>query len=389
MSEVYVEIFDTTLRDGAQSLPQNNQFPTGSKPEIANMIAELGVGVIEAGFPATPGDQEEVREVAKNIGNNLYEVQSWTNSEHDSRTTRYKHPVIAGLSRTKAEDIEAAWSAVHVAQRPRIHTFISTDPEHMSAKFPDQSPEQVLRLGERSVKFAKSISSEHKDATVEFSAEAATTTDIDYLERVVKSAIDAGADIINLPDTVGQRNPVWMMTFYRRAIRWARETNPNIIVSAHNHNDLGAAVVNSYALIQAASIEADHSEHDVKVQVESTICGLGERAGNADVFSVVAQLFKFGDEEQSRISWEFNPARSVEIARTVMAFAGWDVPRQCPIVGKDTNVHRSGIHSDGVIKGGYQIYTPHNPTFWGHPTEARHEEGRYQGTNGRRFVATA
>ena len=176
MSEaiVTVDIFDTTLRDGAQSLPEANQFPVGSKVEIADHLANLGIGVIEAGFPRTPGDAEEVMEVAKTVGSEEFQVQQWRNGVVvDDRMVT---PVIAGLSRTTEEDVDAAWGSVQSAIFPRIHTFISTDAEHMEAKFPGKTPEEVLEMGRSAVRHAKQISSEHFGSSVEFSAEAASTT---------------------------------------------------------------------------------------------------------------------------------------------------------------------------------------------------------------------
>lgn len=386
MNKVTVEFLDTTLRDGAQSLPNNHQFDTGIKLDTADKIAQLGVSVIEAGFPATASDAEEVREVAESVGNQTYEISTWNNTELDAPHAYIRQPVIAGLSRTVMPDIEATWDAVSPAARPRIHTFVSTDAEHMAAKFPNKTPDEVLQMGRTAVAFAREISTNHTGATVEFSAEAASTTDISYLEKVVKSAIDAGADVINLPDTVGQRDPFQMQKFYKRAIQWVMESNPNVVVSAHNHNDLGLAVANSYSLVRAAAKYAEKHDKEVRTQIETTICGLGERAGNADIFPMTAQLFKFSPEFNVPVEWEFNPIRSVATAASVLSQANLTVPRQNPIVGRDTNRHRSGIHSDGIIKGGHQIYSPYDPTFWGHSDLAVHEEGKYQGANGRRHI---
>ncbi len=385
MSEarVNVEIFDTTLRDGAQALPADHQFPEGSKPEIAEQIAEFGVSVIEAGFPATPGDAEAVAEVARTIGQRDYETASWVDGQ--PYASRLAVPVIAGLSRTVPTDIEVTWAAVQSAARPRIHTFVSTDPEHMAAKFPGKSPEQVLEMGHSAVAYAREISAWHPGASVEFSAEAASTTDPSYLERIVKEAVAAGADVINVPDTVGQRDPFWMKDFYRRVISWTMQAG-GATVSAHNHNDLDIAAPNTWALVSAAAEYARDNDRAVNVQLESTVCGLGERAGNADVFPVMASLFKFSPDAAVPIRWQINPDRAVATAEAVMAYAGLAVPPQSPVVGGDTFVHRSGIHSDGVIKGGHTIYTPHDPRFWGHSESARHEDGSYQGRAGRAAV---
>lgn len=379
--QVSVEFFDTTLRDGAQALPAENQFPESTKSEIADYIALLGVTTIEAGFPRTPGDGVEVRAVAEDVGQRTYPVRNW-HSGVESSVSEFT-PVIAGLSRTTPEDIDATWEAVSPAHRPRIHTFVSTDPEHMASKFPGKTPDDVLEMGRKAVRYARNVTSDRPEATVEFSAEAATTTDMNYLERVVKTAIEEGADVINLPDTVGQRNPFWMRNFYEKAIGWVVDTNPDTVISAHNHNDLGNAVSNSWSLIDAAAAVSVRRNVNVRTQLEGTICGLGERAGNADIFPTAAHLHKFGNDLPAEVTWQFNPEHSVGVAADVLAFAGIEVGRQNPIVGSDTNVHRSGIHSDGVIKGGHRIYTPYDPVFWGHSERARHEDGRYQGKHGK------
>lgn len=378
---VEVTIFDTTERDGAQALPSDHQFPDGKKVEIAHRIAELGVGVIEAGFPATPGDGEEVANVARTVGQTEYPVDVWKNGELVDQVER--SPVITGLSRVAFSDIEATWDAVHIAHRARIHTFVSTDPEHMRKKFPNKSPDEVLDMGSRAVKFARELAIGHSDATVEFSAEAASTTDFTYLERVVKEALAQGADIINVPDTVGQRDPMWMFEFYGKVIDWVMRSNPDATISAHNHNDLGQAVANTNMLVYAAAEYARIHDQAVRIQLETTVGGLGERAGNADVFPVVASLFKFSPDMTVPVEWEFNPAKSVDVANSIMGYADLSVHRQSPVVGSDINKHRSGIHSDGVIKGGHRLYTPLDPTFWGHKDDAVHEEGKYQGKRGR------
>lgn len=213
--------------------------------------------------------------------------------------------------------------------------------------------------------------------------EAASTTPFEYLERVLKSGIIAGADVINVPDTVGERRPLWMYDFYKKVIRWCIETNPDVTISAHNHNDIGMAVANTEMLLEAAIEVARTTGQSIKIQNETTVCGLGERAGNADVYPVVAGLYKFTTEfPDVDVAWRFNPGESVSIADAVMSCFRMEVDRQNPIVGRDINVHRSGIHSHGVVNGGYTLYTPITPTFWGHREDAKHETGEYQGRVG-------
>lgn len=382
--EVRITFFDTTARDGAQALPEANQFPDGAKTEVAKHIGSLGIGVIEAGFPRTPTDGEEVQEVARTVGNTPFSRQIWRNGEAEGKVA--EPPIIAGLSRTTPEDIEATWDAVQYAERPRIHTFVSTSDFHREAKFPGVSRDELVVMGQKAVAYAREISAMNPRASVEFSAEAATTTDMGYLEQVVRSALAEGADVINLPDTVGERDPFWMYNFYRHAIGWVTAENPEATISAHNHNDLANAVPNTLALVRAAADHAAVTGQPVNVQLETTIGGLGERAGNADVFPVAAGLFKFAEDYAAPVRWEFNPQRSVHVAREVMRLAGLTVGRQSPVVGRDTNVHRSGIHSDGVIKGGYAMYTPQDPRRWGHSSDAVYEDGKYQGRAGRAAI---
>lgn len=385
MPKVTVQFFDTTLRDGAQSLPADHQFPTGSKPRIAAEIARLGVGIIEAGFPATPDDAKEVAKVARTVGQASFAVTSW--HAHGKPTKREFTPVIAGLSRAVEADIDATWQAVKAARHPRIHTFVSTSDFHRENKFPGVSRGELIDITVNAVSYAKQVSAKHPGASVEFSAEAASTTEPAYLRRVITAAITAGAEIINVPDTVGERDPVWMLKFYRNVIAWAQQTNAGVTVSAHNHNDLGNAAANSFMLVRAATEYTKRSQKNITIQIETTVCGLGERAGNADVFTVAGNLFKFAAGLGVDVEWQFSPEQSVAIAQSVMNSAGMEVDRQAPVVGRDTNVHRSGIHSDGVIKGGHSMYTPFDPTFWGHDQQAVHEDGKYQGKAGRRAVA--
>jgi 2-isopropylmalate synthase len=385
MPKVRVHFFDTTLRDGAQSLPACHQFPTGGKTKIASSIARLGVEVIEAGFPATPEDAAEVMAVAKSVGRAKFTTINWA-TNMSGREVQFT-PVIAGLSRAVSTDIEATWQAVSAAKYPRIHTFVSTSDFHRQNKFPGVSRDELVVIATDAVSYARQVSAEHPGASIEFSAEAASTTEPAYLKRVIEAAIRAGADIINVPDTVGERDPIWMLDFYRQVVSWTTRVDDRVTVSAHNHNDLGNAAANSFMLVRAASEYVKRSGIDITVQVEATVCGLGERAGNADVFTLASNLFKFASDLDVEIEWQFSPELSVATAKSVMGAAGLAVDRQAPIVGRDTNVHRSGIHSDGVIKGGHSMYTPFDPTFWGHQEQAVHEDGKYQGKAGRQAAA--
>jgi 2-isopropylmalate synthase len=379
--EVTIDLFDTTLRDGAQSLPDINQFPTGSKPELAEQIASLGINVVEAGFPVTPTDAEEVAAVANTVGRNHYRVHNF--STDGSGNQEFRAPIIAALSRAIESDIDITWQAIALARIPRIHTFIATDPKHMEAKFKGLSEDDIVKKVAKVVDHAKQVSANHPSAQVEFSAEAASTSNSQFLQRIVKEAVSHGVDVINVPDTVGQMNPFRMFFFYQKVIKWATSQNTDITISAHNHNDHGLAVANTLALVQAATEYADVNNIGLKLQLETTICGLGERAGNADIFPVVANLFKFAPDFAKTIHWQFNPSYSVDAARFILGKAGLEVPRQSPIVGEDVNVHRNGIHSDAILKGGFEMYTSFDPTHWGHRRKAVHEDGKYQGSKGR------
>jgi len=248
MAEV-VKIFDTTLRDGGQS--PGAGLDVNQKLEVAAVLESLGVDVIEAGFPiSSPGDFEAVQAVAKKV----------------------KRPVVAGLARCAPADIDAAWNAVRDAVHPRIHVFISTSPLHMQYKL-KKSGDEVLRTAVEMTRYARSLCSD-----VEFSAEDATRSDPEFLAQVVEAVIAAGASTVNIPDTVGYIMP----SEFETLLRDLQARVPNIgqaVISVHCHNDLGLATANSLAAIRAGAR-----------QVECTINGLGERAGNAALEEIVMGL---------------------------------------------------------------------------------------------------
>ncbi|KUK38886.1 MAG: 2-isopropylmalate synthase, partial [Synergistales bacterium 54_24] len=244
-----VRIFDTTLRDGEQAPGIN--LNTAEKLQIARQLAQLKVDVIEAGFPAaSPGDLEAVKAIASEV----------------------KGSVIAGLARTRKGDIEAAWEAVRPAEHPRIHVFIATSDIHMEHKL-KMSRQQVLDEVRNAVSYAKSFTDD-----VEFSAEDASRSDPAFLIQVFKAAAECGATTLNIPDTVGYAVPQEFAAFVKEIIDGVG-TPPGVIWSVHCHNDLGLAVANSLAAVQSG----------VR-QVEGTINGLGERAGNASLEEVIMAL---------------------------------------------------------------------------------------------------
>ena len=312
-----IYIFDTTLRDGEQS--PGASMTLEEKLQIAEMLDAMGVDVIEAGFPiASNGDFESVSEVAKLM----------------------KNAQVCGLARAGAKDIDRAADAVKHAQNPRIHTFISTSPVHMKHKL-QMEPDEVMEA----IAFSVSHARNHVE-NVEWSPEDATRTDRDFLCATVETAIKAGATTINIPDTVGYTVP----QEYFEIISMLRERVPNIdkaIISTHCHNDLGLAVANSLSGVQAGAR-----------QVECTINGLGERAGNAALEEIVMALNVRNDAMPQWTNIETTMlARASKLVSSVTAFP---VQYNKAIVGQNAFAHESGIHQDGMLKNNqtYEIMTP-------------------------------
>jgi 2-isopropylmalate synthase len=313
-----ITIFDTTLRDGEQS-PGIALSPE-EKVEIALALERLGVDVIEAGFAiSSPGDFEGVRAVARTVS----------------------RPTVACLARTRREDIDAALEALAGARgRTRLHTFIATSPIHMERKL-GLEPAEVLEQ----VRFAVSYGRPHVDE-VEFSCEDATRSDPAFVAEVCRTAIEAGATTINLPDTVGYCLPEEHAAFLRRV----QELCPllaRVTLSVHCHNDLGLAVANSLAGIQAGA-----------TQVECTINGIGERAGNAALEEVVMALRVRKDLLGCETG--INVGEIGRISQLVSQLTGYVVQRNKAIVGANAFAHEAGIHQDGMLKDAatYQIMDP-------------------------------
>ncbi|MEC4591533.1 2-isopropylmalate synthase [Nitrospirillum amazonense] len=312
-----VIIFDTTLRDGEQSPGASMNLE--EKIRIAQMLEEMGVDVIEAGFPAASnGDFEAVREVGRVVRN----------------------ATIAGLARAHRNDIERAAEALKGAARQRIHTFISTSPLHMKYKL-QMEPDAVVQAIWDSVSLARN----HVE-DVEWSAEDGSRTELDFLCRCVETAIKAGATTINIPDTVGYAVP----EEYGALIRAVREKTPNsdqAIFSVHCHNDLGLAVANSLAGVAGGAR-----------QVECTINGLGERAGNAALEEIVMALRTRADYLPYKTG--IKTEAITRASRLVSTITGFVVQPNKAIVGANAFAHESGIHQDGMLKhaGTYEIMTP-------------------------------
>jgi len=312
-----VYIFDTTLRDGEQS--PGNTMNTQEKLRVARQLELLGVDIIEAGFPiASDGDFDAVRLIAEAI----------------------KNSEVAGLARANEEDIDRAWEAIKVAAKPRIHTFISTSDIHLKHQF-RKNRDEILKIAVGAVKRAKKYTD-----NVEFSAMDATRSDWDYLCRVFSEVIDAGAITINVPDTVGYTVP----EEFGRLIRYIKENVPNIskaVISVHCHNDLGLAVANSIAAIQNGAR-----------QIECTINGIGERAGNASLeeIAMILRVRKDVFPADTRIVSE----KIYPTSRLITAITGVSVQPNKAIVGANAFAHESGIHQDGLLKEKltYEIMTP-------------------------------
>jgi len=312
-----VLIFDTTLRDGEQS-PGATMSLT-EKIEIAVLLDEMGVDVIEAGFPiASEGDFHAVSEISKLV----------------------KNAAVCGLSRSSDADIDRAAAALKGALNPRIHTFIATSPVHMKFKL-QMSPEQVIEAVHSSVLRARN----HTD-NVQWSAEDATRTEPDFLCRTVETAIKAGATTINIPDTVGYTAPNESAAI----IRMLKERVPgidDIVISTHCHNDLGMAVANAISAVEAGAR-----------QVECTINGLGERAGNAALEEVVMAMRVRNDILPYQTG--IDTTRIIQASRLVSTATGFPVQFNKAVVGKNAFAHEAGIHQDGMLKnaGTYEIMRP-------------------------------
>ena len=314
-------IFDTTLRDGEQS--PGFSMNLHEKIRMAEALTELGVDVLEAGFAiASPGDFDSVKAIAESIGQ------------------RDDTPVIASLARAGAQDVLRAADALRNAKRKRIHIVIATSDLHMKYKL-RLEPDQVIAATVDSVQLAR----QHAD-DVEWSAEDATRSDIDFLARCVEAAIDAGATTINLPDTVGYALPEDMERMYTQ-IRAKVPKVETVILSTHNHNDLGLGVANTLAAIRAGAR-----------QVESTINGIGERAGNASLEELVMAIRTRQDAIPHHNA--IKTTGLLRMSRLLATITGFDVQPNKAIVGRNAFAHEAGIHQDGVLKNAatYEIMTP-------------------------------
>jgi len=302
-----VHIFDTTLRDGEQS--PGISLNTAEKVEIAQQLARLGVDVIEAGFPITsPGDFEAVQEISR----------------------RVEGPVICGLARTHKADIDAAWGAVKEAARPRIHTFISTSDIHIEHQL-QTDREDVKGQARAAVALARSYCDD-----VEFSPMDATRADVEFTAEVCAIAVEEGATVVNIPDTVGYTTPEEYAAYLRRLYELVPGLD-GVELSVHCHDDLGLAVANSYAGLLAGAR-----------QVECAVNGIGERAGNCSL-EEIAMLVRVREDAHG-LTTRINSRELARTSRMVSRLTGYAVQPNKAIVGRNAFAHESGIHQDGVLK---------------------------------------
>ncbi len=312
-----IKIFDTTLRDGEQS--PGASMTLNEKVKVARQLERMGVDIIEAGFPAASnGDFKAVQKISSEV----------------------KEVTIAGLARAKEADIKACFDAIKAAKNNRIHTFIATSPLHREYKL-KKSKKEVLELIKNSVGYAKSLTND-----VEWSAEDGVRTELDFLMEAVQVAVDAGAGTINIPDTVGYSTPDEIYQLFHHL-----SSNINgidkVILSTHCHNDLGLAVANSMAAIKGGAR-----------QVECTINGIGERAGNAALEEIVMALRTRADTFP--YTTNIDTKQIVPTSRLVSQVSGFVVAPNKAIVGANAFAHESGIHQDGVLKHAqtYEIISP-------------------------------
>lgn len=325
-----LRIFDTTLRDGEQS--PGASLDVGEKLEIARMLAKMRVDVIEVGFPVSSKIQ--------------FKAANLIAQEIDG-------PIIAGLARTIKKDIDVCWEAIKHSCQPMIHVFIATSDIHINAKFRhkigddfseslESAKERVLEIAVDHVKYAKGLCS-----MVEFSAEDASRTNLPYLARVVEAVISAGADVVNIPDTTGYCLP-WE---YSEIILYLKNNVKNIdraIISVHCHDDLGLAVANSLSAIRSGAR-----------QIECTINGIGERAGNCSLEEIVMAI-KTKPSSFEGVSHNIDTTFIYPISQLVSNLSGLEVQRNKAIVGKNAFAHEAGIHQHGVIvdRQTYEIMNP-------------------------------
>jgi len=319
-----VLIFDTTLRDGEQA--PGASMNDKEKLEVAFALERLGVDIIEAGFPvSSDGDFKSVKAVAKNV----------------------KKSIVCGLARSMKKDIDAAYNAVKAAKSGRIHVFLATSKIHLEHKL-KKNPDEILKMAVDAVKYAKK-----KISNIEFSPEDASRSEKEFLYRILEAVIKAGATTVNIPDTVGYSTP----GEYGQLITDIKNNVPNInkaVISVHCHDDLGMGVANSLSAVRNGAR-----------QVECTVNGIGERAGNASMEEIVMAIKT--RQDFYRCDTGINTREISKVSRLVSKYTGFVVPPNKAIVGANAFRHESGIHQDGVLKERttYEIMSPEDVGFVG------------------------
>ncbi len=317
MASERVLIFDTSLRDGEQA--PGCSMTVDEKLRVAHKLETLGVDIIEAGFPiASTGDFEAVQRISREM----------------------RSASVAALARCRREDISLAWNAVRDARHPRVHTFLATSDIHLACKLKITREDALRQVGE-CVQYARSLCED-----VEFSPEDATRSEVEFLCKVLEVAVEAGATTLNIPDTVGYATPGEFSELIR-AIRSRVKGVENVVISVHCHNDLGLAVANSLAGVEAGAR-----------QIECTVNGIGERAGNAALEEIVMSMYVRND----RLPFESGIKRDeiYSASRMLSEIIGFQVQPNKAIVGRNAFAHEAGIHQHGVISNPlcYEIMTP-------------------------------
>ncbi|MFH1092879.1 MAG: 2-isopropylmalate synthase [Candidatus Omnitrophota bacterium] len=332
-----IKIFDTTLRDGEQA--PGASLSGQEKLEVAHQLVRLGVDVIEAGFPiSSPGDFDSVKQIARKV----------------------KGATICGLARSLNKDIEAAAMALKPAKRKRIHVFLATSKIHMKYKL-RKAESEILKIAESAVKYARKFS-----ADVQFSPEDASRTEREFLYRVIERVIKAGATTVNIPDTVGFAQPDEFGGLIHAIVNNVPNVN-KAVIAVHCHNDLGLAVANSLAAIRSGA-----------GQVECTINGIGERAGNAALEEIVLSMRTRKDHFKN-IYTDINTKEIYKTSRLVSKLTGFVVAPNKAIVGGNAFRHESGIHQDGMLKKRqtYEIIKPEDVGFYGEGLVLGKHSGRH------------
>ena len=312
-----IKILDTTLRDGEQCL--DTSLSINDKVSIAQQLEKLNVDIIEAGFPVASNDEfQAVKKISEVI----------------------KKPIIAAVGRLVTKDLDRCWEAIQIADHPRLHTFIATSNLHMEHKL-HKTPSQVLKLIESGIGYATNYCDD-----IEFTAEDASRSDFSFLTEVIEVAIDNGVTTINIPDTVGYAQPEEFGQLINNLLKEVPKLS-NVVLSVHCHNDLGLAVANSLSGIKHGAL-----------QVECTINGLGERAGNASLEEIVMALNTRPDYYQGKT--KIQTTELFKTSKLVSKITGYDVQNNKAIVGKNAFVHKAGIHQHGILsnKSTYEIMDP-------------------------------